>query len=126
MQKFTPPKIAGDYETKEEYAQNDINRYNNNFNTEGYDHIVENPFLKTSDNPLSTFSIDVDAAAYSNVRRMLNYNQLPPAGAVRIEEMINYFTYKYPQPTGEDPFSINTEIAKCPWNEEHRIVSIGL
>ena len=101
-------------------------RYNNQFNTEGYDRIVENRFQKVSDNPLSTFSIDVDAASYSNIRRMLNYNQLPPAGAVRIEEMINYFTYQYPQPTGSDPFSINTEIARCPWNEAHRIVSIGL
>jgi Ca-activated chloride channel homolog len=101
-------------------------RYNNNFNREGYDNIVENKFLKVTDNPLSTFSIDVDAASYSNVRRMLNYNQLPPAGAVRIEEMINYFTYQYPQPTGVDPFSINTEIAACPWNKEHRLVSIGL
>jgi Ca-activated chloride channel family protein len=101
-------------------------RYNNNFNREGYDNIVENRFLKVTDNPLSTFSIDVDAASYSNIRRMLNYNQLPPAGAVRIEEMINYFSYQYPQPIGSDPFSINTEIAACPWNKEHRLVSIGL
>lgn len=101
-------------------------RYNNDFNREGYDNIVENRFLKVTDNPLSTFSIDVDAASYSNIRRMLNYNQLPPAGAVRIEEMINYFTYQYPQPGGNDPFSINTEIAACPWNKEHRLVSIGL
>ncbi|MEJ7677298.1 MAG: VWA domain-containing protein [Segetibacter sp.] len=105
---------------------NDSWRYNNDFNREGYDRIIENRFLKATDNPLSTFSIDVDAASYSNIRRMLNYNQLPPAGAVRIEEMINYFTYTYPQPAGEDPFSINTEIAKCPWKEEHKIVSIGL
>jgi len=96
------------------------------FSREGYDRIIENQFLKSTDNPLSTFSIDVDAASYSNVRRMLNYNQLPPAGAVRIEELINYFSYEYPQPTGADPFSINTEIAKCPWNEDHRLVSIGL
>ena len=101
-------------------------RYNNNFNREGYDNIVENRFLKVTDNPLSTFSIDVDAASYSNIRRMLNYNQLPPAGAVRIEEMINYFSYQYPQPIGSDPFSINTEIAACTWNKEHRLVSIGL
>lgn len=101
-------------------------RNKNDFNREGYDRIVENRFLKPIDNPLSTFSIDVDAASYSNVRRMLNYNKMPPAGAVRIEEMINYFGYQYPQPTGEEPFSINTEIAKCPWNEAHRIVSIGL
>ena len=96
------------------------------FNTEGYDHISENKFLKVSDNPLSTFSIDVDAASYSNVRRFLNQGQLPPAGAVRIEEMINYFTYEYPQPKTDQPFSINTEISDAPWNKDHKLVLIGL
>ncbi len=96
------------------------------FNREGYDHIVENKFLKVSDNPLSTFSIDVDAASYSNVRRFLNQGQLPPAGAVRIEEMVNYFHYEYPQPTNDDPFSINTEISDCPWNKDNKLVLIGL
>ena len=96
------------------------------FNTEGYDHITENRFLKVTDNPLSTFSIDVDAASYSNVRRFLNQGQLPPAGAVRIEEMINYFHYEYPQPENDQPFSINTEISDCPWNKDHKLVLIGL
>lgn len=96
------------------------------FNTEGYDHINENKFLKATDNPLSTFSIDVDAASYSNVRRFLNQGQLPPAGAVRIEEMINYFQYEYPQPKSDQPFSINTEISDAPWNKEHKLVLIGL
>lgn len=96
------------------------------FNTEGYDHITENPFLKVKDNPLSTFSIDVDAASYSNVRRFLNMGQLPPAGAVRIEEMINYFHYDYPQPEDGHPFSINTEISDCPWNKDNKLVLIGL
>lgn len=96
------------------------------FNTEDYDHITENRFLKVTDNPLSTFSIDVDAASYSNVRRFLNQGQLPPAGAVRIEEMINYFHYDYSQPRNEDPFSINTEISDAPWNKEHKLVMIGL
>lgn len=96
------------------------------FNTEDYDGIAETRFLKATDNPLSTFSIDVDAASYSNVRRMLNQGQLPPAGAVRIEEMINYFKYDYPQPTGEHPFSINTEISDAPWNKDHQLVLIGL
>ena len=96
------------------------------FNTEGYDNITENRFLKVTDNPLSTFSIDVDAAAYSNVRRYLNLGQLPPAGAVRIEEMINYFHYDYPAPVGDDPFSVNTEIADCPWNQNNKLVLIGL
>lgn len=93
---------------------------------EGYDAIIENRFLTATENPLSTFSIDVDAASYSNVRRILNSGQLPPAGAVRIEEMVNYFQYEYPQPVGEDPFSINTEMADCPWNNKHKLVLIGL
>ncbi|MFI5131176.1 MAG: von Willebrand factor type A domain-containing protein, partial [Chitinophagales bacterium] len=96
------------------------------FNTEGYDNITENRFLKVTDNPLSTFSIDVDAASYSNVRRFINQGQLPPAGAVRIEEMVNYFKYDYPQPEGDQPFSINTEISDAPWNKDHKLVLIGL
>ena len=96
------------------------------FNTEDYAHIQENGFHKVSDDPLSTFSIDVDAASYSNVRRFLNSNQLPPAGAVRTEELINYFKYSYPQPIGKDPFSITTEISDCPWNSQHKLVLIGL
>ena len=97
-----------------------------NFNTEDYDGIVENRFLTVADNALSTFSIDVDAASYSNVRRFLQMGQLPPAGAVRIEEMINYFHYDYPQPKNTDPFSINTEMSDCPWNPSHRLVLVGL
>ena len=96
------------------------------FNTEGYSTIHENEFLKATKNPLSTFSIDVDAASYANMRRFLNNGQRPPIDAVRIEEMINYFNYEYPQPSGQDPFSVNTEIATCPWNEEHKLVHIGL
>lgn len=96
------------------------------FNTEDYDGITENRFRKVNDEPLSTFSIDVDGASYSNVRRIINYGQLPPAGAVRVEEFINYFKYKYPQPVGNDPFSINTEMSVCPWNKQHKLVMIGL
>jgi len=96
------------------------------FNTEGYSTIQENEFLAATKNPLSTFSIDVDVASYANLRRFLNNGQRPPIDAVRIEEMINYFNYIYPQPKGEDPFSINTEIASCPWNEKHKLVHIGL
>lgn len=96
------------------------------FNTEGYSTIHENEFLKATKNPLSTFSIDVDVASYANMRRFLNNGQKPPIDAVRIEEMINYFNYEYPQPKGEDPFSVNTEIASCPWNEDHKLVHIGL
>lgn len=98
-----------------------------NMNTEEYDHIEDNPFLAAKKNPLSTFSIDVDKASYSNTRRYIEQmNDLPPAGAVRIEEMVNYFNYDYPQPTGQHPFSITTEVANAPWNEAHQLVHIGL
>jgi len=96
------------------------------FNTEDYDNIVENKFLTATKNPLSTFSIDVDEAAYSNVRRYLDNGSMPPAGAVRIEEMINYFDYVYPKPSNGEPFTVNTEISDCPWNTQHRLVHIGL
>lgn len=95
-------------------------------NTEDYAQIIENTFQSPLQHPLSTFSIDVDEAAYSNVRRFLQNGSLPPAGAVRIEEMINYFDYDYPQPTGTDPFSVTTEMAECPWNPQHKLVHIGL
>ena len=93
---------------------------------ERYARIDENPFLETSRAPLSTFSIDVDTASYANVRRYLNDGQLPPKDAVRIEELVNYFEYDYPQPIGDAPFSVNTEVATAPWNQKHKIVSIGL
>jgi Ca-activated chloride channel family protein len=93
---------------------------------ERYAEITENPFLETSRAPLSTFSIDVDTASYANVRRFLNEGQLPPKDAVRIEELINYFEYDYPQPIGDVPFSVNTEVATAPWNTKHKIVKIGL
>jgi Ca-activated chloride channel family protein len=96
------------------------------FNTEDYDAITENRFVEAAATPLSTFSIDVDGASYSNVRRFLNQDQLPPAGSVRVEEMINYFRYDYPQPANKHPFSINTEAAACPWNKDHQLVMIGL
>jgi Ca-activated chloride channel homolog len=96
------------------------------FNTEEYGRIDENGFLAVADNPLSTFSVDVDRAAYSNVRRFLRYGQRPPRDAVRIEEMVNYFTYDYPEPSGAQPFSVTTEVAACPWNERHRVLLVGL
>ncbi|MEP1034549.1 von Willebrand factor type A domain-containing protein [Ekhidna sp.] len=97
-----------------------------NHNTEEYATIQENGFRKVLDHALSTFSIDVDAASYSNVRRFINNGQLPEKDAVRIEEMINYFNYEYKNPSGKDPFSINTEVAKAPWNGQHLIAQIGL
>lgn len=96
------------------------------YNTEEYGRIYENDFTTVRDNPLSTFSIDVDTGAYSNVRRFLNAGQLPPADAVRIEEMINYFSYNYEKPNDQDPFSINIDAAQAPWNTAHQLVRIGL
>ncbi|TND07429.1 MAG: uncharacterized protein FD123_3279 [Bacteroidetes bacterium] len=95
-------------------------------NTEEYDKINDNAYKLVNNDPLSTFSVDVDRASYSNMRRFLNQGSLPPKDAVRIEEMINYFTYNYPQPTGDDPFSINLESGNCPWNPKHKIVHVGL
>lgn len=96
------------------------------WNTENYSTIHENGFKDAQANPLSTFSIDVDNASYSNMRRYINDGQLPPVDAVRIEEMINYFKYNYPEPTGEHPFSVTTELGKCPWNESHYLMQVGL
>lgn len=96
------------------------------FNTEEYKGITENIFHDARNSPRSTFSIDVDNASYSNIRRFIQSGQRPPVDAVRIEEMVNYFKYDYPQPAGEDPFSINTEISTAPWNEKHKLVLIGL
>ncbi len=95
-------------------------------NTEGYTSIQENSFLTPDKNPLSTFSIDVDAASYSNLRRFINNGQKPPIDAVRIEEMINYFDYDYPQPENNHPFSVTTELAACPWNTDNKLLHIGL
>lgn len=100
--------------------------YDDSVAGERYAEISENPFLDASRAPLSTFSIDVDTASYANVRRYLNDGQLPPKDAVRIEELINYFEYDYPQPVDDVPFSVSTETAISPWNAKHKIVQIGL
>jgi len=96
------------------------------WNRESYNALSENGFIKTTHNPLSTFSIDVDTASYSNIRRFINQGALPPVGAVRIEEMINYFSYAYPQPDKKHPFSVTTELGPSPWNGGHELVRIGL
>jgi Ca-activated chloride channel homolog len=96
------------------------------WNTEAYARIEENRFLGALANPLSTFSIDVDAASYSNVRRFLSQGVLPPADAVRLEELVNYFSYTYPDRTGDHPFAVTTDVGQCPWAPEHRLVRIGL
>ncbi|MFL9843705.1 YfbK domain-containing protein [Flavobacterium rhizosphaerae] len=93
---------------------------------EEYEAFEENKFQNPATNPLSTFSIDVDNASYTNIRRFINNGQTVPKDAVRVEEMINFFKYQYPQPEGEDPFSINTEYTVCPWNPQHKLLKIGL
>ena len=95
-------------------------------NTEEYDAIEENIFHNSKDKPLSTFSIDVDAASYSNMRRFLNMGSMPPKDAVRIEEMINYFHYDYDGPTDSKPFAIHTSKTKAPWNDKHLLVKVGI
>ena len=98
----------------------------NAVNAEEYGQIQENGFKSVSDAPLSTFSIDVDAASYSNMRRFINKGELPPVDAIRTEELVNYFSYDYPKPTGSDPVKITMEAGACPWNAVHRLVRIGL
>ncbi len=95
-------------------------------NTSNYDYINENSFKDPTKDPLSTLSIDVDKASYSNVRGFLKRGQLPPTDAVRVEEMINYFAYDYPQPTDGQPFSITMEGSKCLWNDGHQLVMVGI
>ena len=96
------------------------------FDTEEYGYWLENDYQSPKNTPLSTFSIDVDKASYANIRRFIEQGQKPPAGAVRIEEMVNYFDYNYPQPQGEHPLSIISEMGTCPWNQEHLLLHIGL
>jgi Mg-chelatase subunit ChlD len=106
----------------------DIEASEGRSNTAGerYNRFAENRFLAVAEQPLSTFSIDVDTASYANVRRFLTAGQRPPRDAVRIEELVNYFRYAYPQPAGDDPFSVTVEAAACPWRAGHRIVRVGV
>ena len=99
-------------------------RYANN--TEQYESPDENSWKSSKSDPLSTFSIDVDTASYSNFRRFITNHQLPPEDAVRIEEMVNYFSYNYKEPHNGDPVRINTELAKCPWSKTNNILKIGI
>lgn len=116
-------RMISPQETNEMETNNESNQ---KFNTEEYNTMKENEFKDALQNPLSTFSIDVDKASYSNVRRFLSQNQMPTKDAVRIEEMINYFKYDYPQPMGEHPFSTQTELSQCPWNKDHKLLHIGI
>ncbi len=109
-----------------ESAVPDVRQQSAASNTEAYDKIVENEFLRSAEQPLSTFSIDVDTASYSNLRRMLTGGQLPPAGAVRIEELVNYFDYDYQPPQDGKPFATRMALATCPWNPQHQLLRVGL
>ena len=107
-------------------AQEIPGRFRKPDNTESYDRIVDNPFLGARDNPLSTFSVDVDRASYSNIRRFVMLGQRPPKDAVRIEEMVNYFSYALPEPESRHPFSVSAEVAHAPWHEKNLLVRVGL
>ena len=96
------------------------------FNTEQYAYVAENPWKLAAQERLSTFSVDVDTASYSNMRRFLKEGRLPPPSSVRIEEFINYFRYDDPPPTGEEPFRVTTEVASAPWAPRHRLLRIGI
>ncbi len=100
--------------------------YENYFNTEEYNQIIENGFKSAVNEPLSTFSIDVDTASYANARRMIQEGGYIDPNAVRIEEFINYFDYDYPEPSTDDPFSVTMELSDCPWNNEAKLLLVGL
>jgi Ca-activated chloride channel homolog len=119
-----PAAAVLDVAMSDESAPDGVSRVASN--NEEYDSIVENRFVSPLKSPLSTFSIDVDTASYANVRRFLNDNVMPPPAAVRIEELVNYFKYDYSPPEGEHPFSVNLEIAQCPWQSEHWLARVGL
>ncbi len=111
---------------KIQYVNTSCITVTNDLNTEEYGSFKENRFVPVASEALSTFSLDVDAASYSNVRRTINQGQKPTKDMVRIEEMINYFSYNYPQPKSEHPVNILTEAAVCPWNAKHKLVRIGV
>jgi Ca-activated chloride channel family protein len=109
------------------YPQDALRAPSEPINRENYEQFETNPVRLVSEQPVSTFSIDVDTGSYSNMRRILNAGQLPPHDAVRVEELINYFSYQYPVPDASDtPFTVNTEISQTPWNPETLLFRIGL
>jgi len=113
-------------ETKLDETKADHDKLDFKDNLEEYNSFLENQFESPKAAPLSTFSIDVDNASYTNVRRFINNGQTVPKNAVRVEEMMNFFKYNYPQPQDQHPLSINTEYSDCPWNSNHRLLKIGL
>ena len=123
----TPPVEPGNGGVGKNPYDDPSKNYWPGHNTEAYGRIVENPFLAVTQNPLSTFSIDVDTASYSNLRRFLNQGQLPPPDAVRIEELLNYFPYEYAPPADrETPFAAHVVLADCPWKPEHRLARVAI
>lgn len=120
---FSPGRVYHHAEIKKTGKK--ASKKQKNYSNEEYDALIENAFELTQNQPLSTFSIDVDNASYSNVRRMIQYGEVDK-NAVRVEEMINYFQYSYPQPKKNQPFSINTELNAAPWNPNHKLLKIGL
>ena len=120
-QDFQESPAAGYDYAAEYYSEDELD-----WNTEEYNHIDENGFMSVAANPYSTFAADVDTASYSNIRRMVLDGYLPQPDAVRIEEMLNYFTYDYPEPTGDEPFSVSYEMTDCPWNPDTKLLLIGM
>ena len=118
--------VTGQTPSVNQYVSSRRESRRGRFNTETYDRIYDNQWAETGRRPLSTFSIDVDTASYSNVRRYLNQGDQPPKDAIRIEELINYFSYSYPEPRDGKPFAITTAFGECPWNSRHRLALIGL
>jgi Ca-activated chloride channel homolog len=116
------PVVGRSYSVSASYA------VHNDFaaSVENYKHFEDHGFVDANKEKTTTFAIDVDRASYANVRRHLTGGERPPEDAVRIEEMINYFAYDYPQPEGKDPFAVVSEVASCPWNAKHRLVRIGV
>jgi Ca-activated chloride channel homolog len=102
------------------------NRQDHEFNTEGYKGVQENPFRLVSEAPLSTFSVDVDTASYSNMRRFVTEGRLPPPESIRVEEWVNYFAYDDPTPSGREPFAVATEVSECPWDAGHKLLRVAL
>lgn len=119
-------KAADEAKTKESQPLGGFLSTQANTKAERYDSLTDNSFASPLKQPLSTFSVDVDTASYSNIRRMINSGQAPPRDAVRIEEMINYFNYDYPQPKEEHPFGFAVETAKSPWNPDHQLLRVGI
>lgn len=107
-------------------TMNDDRMNFNDMNDESYGAVGENRFLNPVDSPFSTFALDVDTASYANIRRRLIDGSWPDRGAVRIEEMLNYFSYTLPEPTAEAPIAITTELSRCPWNSEHQLAMVAL